>query len=182
MMKKSYFQPGWHPSHSENLVKTITNADLFNEDHAAAVVSLLDEYAQGITGNGKPLPNFVRSNLVTKLRERSGCYVFLAFIDEQAAGLAICIEGFSTFACKPTLNIHDFVVAAEFRNQGLARDLLSKVEEMAISKGCCKLTLEVLEGNKRAQHVYQQFGFASYELDPQMGRAFFFEKPLPISS
>lgn len=43
---------------------------------------------------------------------------------------------------------------------------------------CCKLTLEVLEGNKLAQQVYRRFGFQGYELDPKMGRALFYEKKL----
>ncbi|MEQ8210777.1 MAG: GNAT family N-acetyltransferase [Lacipirellulaceae bacterium] len=153
-------------------------ADLSSPLHAAAVLDLLDEYARGITGTGKPLPEFVRANLIHELSQRPDCCAVLAFVDEQPAGLAICFEGFSTFACKPILNIHDFVVAEAFRGQGLARDLLAKVEEVAKSNGCCKLTLEVLEGNERARQVYQRYGFASYELDPEMGRAVFLEKTI----
>jgi len=54
----------------------------------------------------------------------------------------------------------------------------SKVEEVAMAGDCCKLTLEVLEGNKLAQQVYRRFGFQGYELDPKMGRALFYEKKL----
>ena len=60
------------------------------------------------------------------------------------AGVAICFEGFSTFACKPLLNIHDFCVKAEFRRRGLAMAMLMHIEIFARSIGCCKLTLEVL--------------------------------------
>ena len=38
------------------------------------------------------------------------------------------------------------------------------------SLGCCKLTLEVLEGNKLAQAAYIANGFAGYQLDPEMGQ------------
>jgi ribosomal protein S18 acetylase RimI-like enzyme len=52
------------------------------------------------------------------------------------------------------------------------------VEEIAVELGCCKLTLEVLEGNHIAQAAYKSFGFNGYELNPQTGRALFWEKKL----
>ena len=53
-----------------------------------------------------------------------------------------------------------------------------KVEEIAISKGCCKLTLEVLSGNAVAKASYEKFGFSGYELDPKVGNALFWQKSL----
>lgn len=64
----------------------------------------------------------------------------------------------------------------EFRGLGLSQPMLSKVEEIAKLKGCCKITLEVLEGNKVAQKSYIKFGFAGYELDPIMGKALFWQR------
>lgn len=159
-------------------MKTISVADLSDSAHATAVLDLLEEYSRGIEGGGQPLKAYVQENLIAKLSGRPGCHVLLAFVEDQPAGLAICFEGFSTFACQPTLNIHDFVVSEEFRGQGLAKDLLDKVQEVAKSRGCCKLTLEVLEGNQRAKQVYERYGFVSYELDPKLGKALFLEKLL----
>jgi ribosomal protein S18 acetylase RimI-like enzyme len=56
--------------------------------------------------------------------------------------------------------------------------MLEKVEELALEKGCCKLTLEVLQGNTIAQNSYEKFGFANYVLDPEMGSAMFWQKAL----
>ena len=56
--------------------------------------------------------------------------------------------------------------------------MLTQVEDIARQRGCCKLTLEVLEGNKAAQRSYRGFGFEGYQLVPEMGRAMFWEKPL----
>ena len=56
--------------------------------------------------------------------------------------------------------------------------MLERVEEIALSKGCCKLTLEVLTGNKAAKASYNKFGFVGYELDPNIGRAQFWQKLL----
>lgn len=153
-------------------------ADLSNSQHANALVFLLNSYAGCPEGGGKPLPDEVRQNLAGTLHQRSDSVVILAFDNETPAGLLIGIEGFSTFACQPLLNVHDVFVAPAYRGQGLARRLFAEVESIAKARGCCKLTLEVLEGNTRAQAAYQKFGFTGYELDPEMGQALFWEKKL----
>jgi GNAT superfamily N-acetyltransferase len=112
------------------------------------------------------------------MAKRPTFHAAIAFVGGKPAGLINCIEGFSTFACKPLLNIHDVVVLAEFRGKGISSQLLKKAEEIANSLGCCKLTLEVLEGNKLAQAAYIANGFAGYQLDPEMGRAMFWQKKL----
>jgi ribosomal protein S18 acetylase RimI-like enzyme len=79
------------------------------------------------------------------------------------------------------LNIHDIFVLKKYRGIGLSQILLKKVEEIAINKGCCKLTLEVLSENIVAQSSYKKFGFAGYELDPEVGKALFWQKPLNVT-
>ncbi len=56
--------------------------------------------------------------------------------------------------------------------------MLHKVEDIARQRGCCKITLEVLEGNGPAQASYTKFGFAPGEFDPAHGRMMFWIKPL----
>lgn len=159
-------------------MEDIVIADLSLPRHADALVALLDEYAGHEMGGGTPLSAEVRAGLVPALRQRPNAHVVLAFVDDVPAGLAICFEGFSTFACRPLLNIHDIVVSAGQRGHGLSRRLLARVETLAHELGCCKLTLEVLEGNRTAQAAYLAFGFAGYTLDPAMGQALFWQKPL----
>jgi ribosomal protein S18 acetylase RimI-like enzyme len=90
--------------------------------------------------------------------------------------VAICFEGFSTFACQPLLNIHDIAVLPERRRRGVASAMLAKAEDAARARGCCKLTLEVLEGNRAAQAAYAAHGFAGYALRPEMGKAMMWQK------
>ncbi len=156
----------------------IINADLSNIRHAQAIVRLLDEYAQDDMGANCRLSDFVKENLVAELGKRAGTYVILAFADGNPVGLAICFEGFSTFACKPLLNIHDIVVSKSHRGRGISKQLLSKAEEIALGLGCCKLTLEVLEGNAIAQAAYQSCGYSGYQLNPDAGKALFWQKKL----
>jgi ribosomal protein S18 acetylase RimI-like enzyme len=78
----------------------------------------------------------------------------------------------------PLVNIHDIVVLPKYRGRGISQFLLQEVEAIAREKGCCKLTLEVLEGNKVAQKAYTRFGFRDYVLDPSAGKALFWQKML----
>ena len=54
--------------------------------------------------------------------------------------------------------------------------LKALVEQIAVERGACKLTLEVLSGNGGAVKLYQRVGFAYYELGPAMGQAGFMQK------
>jgi GNAT superfamily N-acetyltransferase len=156
----------------------IQTADFSNPVHTQAIVYLLNEYAKDPMGGAAELSEFVKANLISEMAKRPTVYAILAFVNGKPAGLANCVEGFSTFACKPLLNIHDMVVLAEYRGQGISSQLLKKAEELATSMGCCKLTLEVLEGNKTAQAAYIANGFMGYQLVSEMGQAMFWQKKL----
>ena len=67
-----------------------------------------------------------------------------------------------------------------FRGYIISQKLLEAVEKIALEKGCCKITLEVLEGNKIAKNAYAKFGFEGYELDTQMGKVKFWQKVLKL--
>jgi ribosomal protein S18 acetylase RimI-like enzyme len=102
----------------------------------------------------------------------------LAYDGEHAVGLVNCIEGFSTFACKPLVNVHDVVVLASHRGQGVVQQMFALVEREALKRGACKLTLEVLSGNAPALRAYEREGFEGYQLDPAFGHAVFLQKKL----
>ena len=73
------------------------------------------------------------------------------------------------------------VVHPDYRGQGIGSHLLAKVDAVARDRGACKVTLEVLQGNGIAQKLYRKTGFSSYELDPQVGSAEFWEKKLEVA-
>ena len=156
----------------------IQESDLSSPEHAEAFIQLLDTYARDPMGGGQALSNFARQNLVSCMRQRQDAVIVMAFVDSEPAGLINCFEGFSTFSCKPVLNIHDVIVCPVYRGQGLSIKMLQQVEQLAIQRGCCKLTLEVLEKNTLARAAYHKFGFDGYHLDPEYGKALFWEKKL----
>ena len=157
---------------------TITATDFSRAEHCTAFIDLLDHYARDPMGGGKGLCDEARSHLTGRLAARSDCVSLLAFVDGQAVGLLNAFEGFSTFAARPLLNIHDVVVHADWRGRGISRTLFAAAEDLARQRNCCKLTLEVLSGNVVARSAYAACGFTGYELDPQAGQAIFLEKKL----
>lgn len=154
----------------------VVRADYANPVHGAALVALLDAYARDPMGGAHPLSDFARANLVASLAARPQAYSVLAFAGDVPVGLVNCIEGFSTFACEPLVNVHDVAVLASHRGQGVAEKMLVLAEAIARERGACKLTLEVLQGNRGADRLYRRLGFANYELDPAMGQAQFMQK------
>lgn len=158
----------------------VMRADYSDPRQAADIVFLLDSYAADPMGGGEPLSAQVKSELVATLAALPHALSFLCYVDGRAAGLANCFEGFSTFSCKKLLNIHDIAVLAEFRGLGLSQHLLQAIEVAARELDCAKVTLEVLDGNGPAKRAYEKFGFAPYQLDPAMGQALFWQKPVSL--
>lgn len=156
----------------------IIEADLGRREHQDAVLAMTEAYSSDPFGDGKPLDPGARERLIPGLRGHPTTLVFLAFDGERPVGAAVCFVGFSTFAARPLVNIHDLMVLPDCRKKGVGRGLLEAVERRAMALGCCKLTLEVLDGNERALRAYKAFGFARYALQAAAGEAIFMAKPL----
>ena len=159
-------------------MQEILIADYANEFHASAIVNLMNAYAMDKMGGGESLPETVKQNLVAEMAKVPNAFTVLSLVDGKPAGLINCFMGFSTFKAKPLINIHDIVVISDYRGLQLSQLMLNKVEVVALERNCCKLTLEVLQGNEVAQNAYVKFGFAGYVLDPEMGGAMFWQKAL----
>ena len=156
----------------------IIKADLSDSTQAADFILLMSLYARDPMGGGADLSAQIKADLPAALAARDHCISFIAYVDDKPAGLLTAMEGFSTFACKPLLNIHDVIVNPGFRGRNIAGHLLETAQKEAIARGCVKLTLEVLQGNDAARKVYRRYGFAPYVLDAQMGCAEFWQKQL----
>jgi len=154
----------------------VQRVDYLNAHHAQALVSLLDAYAQDPMGGGEALKPEATARLCTDMARIAGAASFIAWLEDKPIGLINCFEGYSTFKAQPLLNVHDIAVLDGHRGQGVGQALLQAAEAHARSRGCCKLTLEVLSGNAPAMGSYKRFGFEQYELDPAAGQAQFMQK------
>jgi ribosomal protein S18 acetylase RimI-like enzyme len=158
-------------------IETI-EADLGRADHQDAVRSLIAAYAMDPMGNGGPLPEEVLDRLIPGLQRHPTTVILLAYADDEPVGIATCFTGFSTFYARPLLNIHDLAILPDFRGHGVGRKLLDAVVAKASALGCCKITLEVHEGNARAKQMYEAAGFARGAAREPGGRWLFYSRPL----
>jgi GNAT superfamily N-acetyltransferase len=162
-------------------------ADYLDPQQGEDILALMDEYARHPFGGGEPMPVACREQLLVKLAEFPGAFSVLAYRtqgdkerndSEQPLGLANCFMGFSTFVCQPLVNIHDVVVTAQARGAGVCTALLDFIAREAKRRGCCKMTLEVLDKNFPAQTAYRKCGFKPYALDEEYGQAQFWQRYL----
>jgi ribosomal protein S18 acetylase RimI-like enzyme len=163
---------------AEAISMTVDRADYADADDAAAIVELLDLYARDPMGGGTPLAQDVLDQVVAGLAAAGNAFSLIARIDGEPVGLANCFFGYSTFAAKPLVNIHDVAVDARFRGRGIGRALFAEIEAIAAARGACKVTLEVLSGNAPARGLYAALGYGDYALDPATGAALFWQKRL----
>lgn len=164
---------------AERLAVRIHAVDYRAAQDIAEVCALLDLYARDPMGGGEALAPDVLARLCGDLAARADAFSFLAYVDQpspKAVGLVNCFEGYSTFKARPLLNIHDMAVHPAYRAAGVGQALLGAAQDLARSRGCCKLTLEVLSGNAVAARSYARFGFAPYALDPAAGQALLMQK------
>ncbi len=153
-------------------------ADLSNPEHQQAIIALTEAYARDPMGKGGSLGPDVLGELIPGLRRHPATLVFLAYIGSMPVGIATCFLGFSTFAAKPLINVHDLAVLPPYRGRGVSRELLAAVERAGRQRGCAKLTLEVNVNNTRAKGIYESCGFRHVGADTRAGGQLFFHKPL----
>jgi len=137
----------------------VFEADLADPAQAAAVVHCIDAYARDDMGGGQPLSDAIKAAMIPGLRATPGACVLLAECEGETAGAAVCMTGFSTFAARPRLNLHDLSVLPRFRGRGIGRALIEAVVQHAQAAGCVSVSLEVRRDNEPARRLYQSCGF-----------------------
>lgn len=158
----------------------IREADLHDPVHAAGIVSLLVGYAREPGGGGRAIPDAVQQRLIPALAREPHAHVWVALHAADPVGVAVCFRGFSTFAARPVLNVHDLAVRPDVRGRGVGGRLLEAVETHARRLGCCKLTLEVHGDNHHAQSLYARFGFSGLPSSPGESPTLFLEKRFDV--
>lgn len=58
--------------------------------------------------------------------------------------------------------IKNIFVAAKYRNQGVATEIINQIELYFKKIGCASLRLEVLENNNNAKKLYKELGYENY--------------------
>jgi len=153
-------------------------ADFENQAHREAIPAMINAYASDPMGRGEGLHPEILERIVPAMERFGGAVVLLAMDGDEPVGIANCQLGFSSFAARPVLNIHDLAVVPSRRGEGIGRKLLEQAEAKGRELECCKLTLEVLETNTRARALYDRFGFGDYSTGSNPIPTYFLEKSL----
>lgn len=137
----------------------IVQIDLANKIHCDALITLISHYMLDQMGGGKAIEKTHPPKLLNGLKKQNNYIGFLLFVDKKPAALANCFVGFSTFKAKQLINIHDFVVHSNFRQQGLGQALLETIANYALKNNMCRVSLEVREDNQKAMNLYRKMDF-----------------------
>ena len=138
----------------------VFEADLSDESQVERLFVILDAYARGPGGQNAPLPELARENLGAGLRDHPMAFVLFGRLADEIVGAAVCVWSFSTFAGRPSVNLHDFSVLPEAQGKGVGTALLEELERRARDRDAAKMTLEVVGTNEGAQRLYERYGFA----------------------
>jgi GNAT superfamily N-acetyltransferase len=76
----------------------------------------------------------------------------------QAVGFALFFHNYSTFLTKPGIYLEDLFVLPEYRQQGIGRELITKIAQIAVERGCGRLEWSVLDWNEPAIAFYRRIG------------------------
>lgn len=133
--------------------------DFTNPLHCTKLCDLVNEYITHPMGGGEPLTNRQKLHLVDGLESHPRSIVLFVLYEGEIAGMTNAFLNFSTFKCRPMINIHDVFVSENYRRKGLGRKLMQGMEEIARNLNCAKITLEVRKDNVVAQQLYHSLGF-----------------------
>jgi GNAT superfamily N-acetyltransferase len=78
--------------------------------------------------------------------------------DGETAGMALYFVTYSTWGSRLVLYLEDLYVRTAFRHQGIAREILTALAQIAAEEGCGRFQWLVHRNNPRAIHVYERFG------------------------
>lgn len=124
---------------------------------AATIVRLVRELAAF-----EGLADQVRMTIEDVLRDGFGarpCFeCLLAEIGDQAVGMALYFQTYSTFEGCANIYLEDLYLAEAVRGQGLGKRMLARLAAVAVERGCRRLDLEVLDWNP-ARGFYDRLGF-----------------------
>lgn len=94
-------------------------------------------------------------------RDREG--LFVAEIDEKPVGFVACDAYWHSFFDESIGEIHEIVVAKEYKGRGIGKKLMEVAEEYLKSKGYKKIELWVGERNHTARKFYEKLGYKAGE-------------------
>ncbi|MBM4425617.1 MAG: GNAT family N-acetyltransferase [Chloroflexi bacterium] len=136
---------------NEKITISIASVD---DAHAISRLNLLfneaDESAENIAARMSD-PNCVET-------------VILAKVVDEAVGFALVRVVPSVLYAAPHTELTELYVMEEFRQQGIASDLIAFAEQVAVQKGARSILVQTGDDNLSALALYKKHGYEEYDL------------------
>jgi len=90
--------------------------------------------------------------------------VILAKVVDEAVGFALVRVVPSVLYAAPHTELTELYVMEEFRQQGIASDLIAIAEQVAVQKGARSILVQTGDDNLSALALYKKHGYEEYDL------------------
>lgn len=88
----------------------------------------------------------------------SSVHALICSINSEPIGFAVYYYNYSTWLGKNGLFLEDIYITPKYRGKGAGKKLLKHLAEIAVSKGCGRFELSVLDWNQPAIKFYESIG------------------------
>lgn len=124
--------------------------------HLTELIDLFDAYRcfYQMPTEKKQVQLFLQERL-----KRKDSLILMAFIQQQAVGLVQVYPVFSSVAMRPVWLLNDLFVAASHRQQGVAKELLTQLENQAKAAQVFSIKLTTAVDNHAAKNLYDSLGY-----------------------
>lgn len=123
-------------------------------------VSLILYFIKELAEYEKMLDEVVATEELLKewLFEKNKAEVIFVLEDNVEVGFALFFHNFSTFLGRAGIYLEDLFVKPEFRGKGYGKDVLKKLAQIAVERGCGRLEWWCLDWNQPSIDFYLSLG------------------------
>ncbi len=96
--------------------------------------------------------------LAETLFDKRQAEVLLAELDGQSVGMALFFHNYSTFLGRGGLYLEDLFVRPEYRGRGFGKQILQRLAQIAVERGCGRMEWACLDWNAPSIGFYRSLG------------------------
>ena len=129
-------------------------------EHLEQVSKLFDQYRMFYKSSSdyEATKEFLKERF-----EKRDSTIFVASIGGCVVGFTQLYPSFSSVSMKRVWILNDLFVDESYRGKGVAKSLISAVENLARKTGCVRIILATQISNVAAQSLYESRGYAKDE-------------------
>lgn len=127
---------------------------------APVVCALIDELAayEKLSHESRPDPAALARHMAGSGGPRVEVLLAIDADTTEAVGFALFFQNYSTFLTSWGIYMEDLYVKPEYRGRGVGKELVRRVAQEAIERGCHRFEWSVLNWNDLATDFYKALG------------------------